>query len=415
MKNQITLNKVIPFVFILLTILLVTGIILTSGSKPSGKITEKIWPVQSIAIQKSNTSPEIILYGQVESPKTTTITSSLQTTVKTVYVKEGNIVKKDDMLVMLDPEEFEHIVHEKQMAIEEINSQIQMEMVENDLDIKSEKYLNRLVNTNETMMKRLETLEVRKLEAQSNVDEALNKLLSQQIMLVQKNIEIKTHTLRLNRLKAKKMQQEHQYQQAKLDLADATLTSPFHGRIIEVFVSPGDGIGYGSKIVSLYDLNDVEIRAQLPYKYLAVTTKAMEDTSSFKAKIMSPLDLHLSVLRTGASLKQGSSTIDIFFKIPAKHSLLFPLNQTVKVYLQLPVLNDVYVIPSTSLYGESRIYLIKNNRLKSVHVQVLGEKYIKGELFYLIRQTDLPDKFNLLSSKLPNARDGLMVTTNERK
>lgn len=226
MAKRTVFKFLLPFAFLLVVIFIVNWVVSLNGKQSPHRTIEKSWPVQSSIVQKTSTSPEVILYGQVESPELSTVVSSLDTDVK-----EGNIVKKNELLIKLNSEEFDLISQEKKAAIEDIKAQIESELVEYQNDLKSEKHYKRLVKTNETMMKRLETLQVKRLEAQSNVDEAMNKLLSQQIGLVQKELEVSNHVNRLTQLKAKQKQLEASYQQSLLDIEDTIILAPFKGRI----------------------------------------------------------------------------------------------------------------------------------------------------------------------------------------
>lgn len=409
MTKHINFKTVRPFIFLILIVSLIYWLIRGNDKQPALKVNEKSWPVQVARVNKTDAFPEITLYGAVDSPKHATLSSTIDTDVLNVLVKEGDVVKKGALLVKLDAEEFNIIAKQKKAAIDEAKAQIAAEITEYQNDLKSQKYLERLVKTNEVMMKRLEKLEVRQLEAQSNVDEALNKLLSQQVNYVQKQLEVANHKNILAQLQAKQKQLESSYQQALLDVRDTNIVAPFDGRITEVFVAPGDDIIPSSKLVSLYSLDDVEVRAQLPQKYLAKTNKALREQKQLVGKILSPIALEIRVLRTGATLKTGSSTIDIFFKIPKESAAQLPLNQTVRLILKLPAVEDVYIIPATSLYGESRIYRVENQRLVSVHVEIIGEKYVNNQLYYLVKKDSLPKRVVVLVSKLPNARDGLKV------
>ena len=63
---------------------------------------EKVWTVQTHRLVAGAKSPQLDLYGQVESPFTATLTASINADVISLEAKEGQSVVKGQLLISLD-------------------------------------------------------------------------------------------------------------------------------------------------------------------------------------------------------------------------------------------------------------------------------------------------------------------------
>jgi len=85
-----------------------------------------------------------------------------------------------------------------------------------------------------------------------------------------------------------------------------------------------------------------------------------------------------------------------------------------EVDLQGEPLENVVAIPYRALYGQDRVYLVKEGRLQAQVVKVLGEVLRDGKLWALIDPTvgnvavDAHTKISV--THLPNAMTGLKVS-----
>ena len=80
------------------------------------------------------------------------------------------------------------------------------------------------------------------------------------------------------------------------------------------------------------------------------------------------------------------------------------------VTVDLPAVELSYVIPESSLYHDSQVYIVDNNRLRAIHVDVLGTIYSDRKRDYVIRSDDLMSGLQVLTVQLPQAVNGLLVS-----
>jgi hypothetical protein len=89
----------------------------------------------------------------------------------------------------------------------------------------------------------------------------------------------------------------------------------------------------------------------------------------------------------------------------------------VRLELRLPPREGLLAVPYESLYGIDRVYRIdSDNRLRPVAVTRVGEtRDENGVARVLIDAPDLTPGERLLTTQLPNALDGLLVTIAETR
>ena len=89
--------------FILVAFFILSAAILLF-KKPAATIVveERSWAVKTFKAKRGTYQPELILYGEVDSPQKSTLASTLKATVTAVPVREGEQVQKGALLISLD-------------------------------------------------------------------------------------------------------------------------------------------------------------------------------------------------------------------------------------------------------------------------------------------------------------------------
>lgn len=84
------------------TLIMVAFLYLAAPEPTIADVEEKTWPIATMPATPGALAPEIALYGHVETPRTSLLTSALTAFVQQVPVLEGQHVKQGDVLVLLD-------------------------------------------------------------------------------------------------------------------------------------------------------------------------------------------------------------------------------------------------------------------------------------------------------------------------
>lgn len=196
--------------------------------------------VETVEVQQiAETVP---LFAEVVTSREGTVASRIAGNVEDVLVLEGTIVGAGDLLVKLDTELLEIFVRQAEAQLAEAEAGITI----------AESSLQRATNA----LARVEGLRNTASFSSSRFDDAQSDLFQAQGQLAEAQARVKTAEATLA---------ERRYQ-----LQRSEITAPFDGVVLEVSTNPGEFIASGAPVVSLFDIDSIEIEASVPSKYIGV-------------------------------------------------------------------------------------------------------------------------------------------------
>lgn len=397
----------------ILVLILAFGIFIALvTSKPGAKrneAQEQVWPVLAIKAHQGNYAPQVVLHGEIESPQFANIRSPMHAEVIKVYVREGQKVKANTLLIQLDDADLQLLLKQRKADVEELNSQIMLQKNRNANDQRAIKHHQELIQLNKKAVERQQYLSKKKLGSQSAVDDASKQVQQQTLALQDRLLSINNHPARLKQLQAKLDRAKALVEQTKLEIKRTRVRAPFNARISKVFVAQGERILSGAQLIDLYRVDDLEARAQIPSRYIPQIRSALVNKIPIFAQMNIDGQKHqLKLLRLSGSVSIGHGAIDGLFSIE-NDLLLGSIGRSVKIILKLPIIKKVYKVPHNALYGHNAIYIIDNNRLKKILVRRRGKIDTNGRQYILVQSDKLLENQLILCSQLPNARNNLKV------
>ena len=402
--------KFLPVSVILLTAALLLLFKLVQPEPPVKVKEEKSWIVQTHKLVNSAKSPELELFAQVESPYTTTMTSSINADVKSLDVKEGQSVFKDQLLITLDSSDVKLILQQRLADAAELEALITTEENRNKNDIAALKLEKSLVSLAEKKLKREEKTSKVNLTSQSSFDTQKQALQNQKLALKARQLAVTNHPARLAQLEARLAHKRALAQQAQTDLQRATVAAPFDGIILSTNVSPGERLRPGEELLKLYSTENVELRAQLPQTFVGIIKNALKQQIQLQGTVITNNgDITVVLHRVSGAFAETGFGVDALFEVTDEDADLFVIGEVLEVLLKLPVIHDVYSIPVSSIYGTNRIYRIEKERLVAVNVEKLGGQIKQGKQFILVRSEKLTPGDEIITTQLPHAVSGLKV------
>lgn len=400
----------LPLVILALAVAIFLGL---KNSKPEHEVlekAEKIWQVETISVNHQQIAPEITIYGRVETPRESTLTSALVADVLAVNVLEGTEVSVGDLLVKLDGTDAMLLVKQRKAELAEITALIRSENVRFERDQKLLENEKQLLKLADNAVVRAQKLEKSRLASQATLDDAHAVKQRQYLTLKQLEHDIAEHPARLAQLQARKQRAQALADQAQIDLERCVIKAPFTGRISQLEVAIGDRVREGDSLLSLYDLTDLEVRAQLPGRYIKQirSMKQSGQTISAQANIDGQ-ESEFIFERFSGAVRADSGGIDGLFKLSANNQAL-ALGTFVELRMKLAVENNLIELPYNALYELDHVYLLEDGHLKAVKVVRVGEYQTdSGDKRLLVRSADLVQGDHVVSTQLPNAMTGLRV------
>ena len=400
----------LPFVILIIAIAIFMAL---SASKPEKKQLqrqEKVWRVKTVPVKFEQISPEITLYGRVETPRRASLNAAISADVSQVNILEGAVVSEGDVLITLDNSDADLLLAQRKADLAEINATISSEKARQKRDkglLANEKALLDLA---EKAVTRAQKLDASRLVTRSSLDDAVANQQRQVVTLKRLEYDISEHPARLAGLKARQTRAKALLAQAQLDVDRTFIKAPFNGRIANLNVSLGDRVRIGDNLLSIYDLDHLEVRAQIPGRYLK---QIRDDLAQGKTpKAIASSDEHtltFELNRLSGETRQDSGGVDGLFSLIDDDRIL-ALGTFIELSLSLGSQDNVIVMPFNALYGLNRVYRINDGYLEAVKITRVGEyENGQGQTALLIRSDALEEGDRVISTQLPNAITGLRV------
>ncbi|MCZ6797885.1 MAG: RND transporter, partial [Gammaproteobacteria bacterium] len=145
-----------------------------------------------------------------------------------------------------------------------------------------------------------------------------------------------------------------------------------------------------------------------PAQYIARIQQALAQDIIQQASIKladSTLDLELRRLAGEAE----PSGIDAYFGVGEAAQELRP-GSLLPLSFKLPAEEDVVAVPYQAIYGNSRLYLLREDRLQGVDAESMGQ-YVDadGSSYLLVKSAQINSGDQIVVTHLPNAVSGLKV------
>ena len=365
-------------------------------------------------VLRQSLSPNIVLYGRVESPDQLRAAAPGAGIVESVNVRSGNKVSKGDILVSLDSRDFRTQWILAQAELADLQSQISELKIRHNSNITSLQTERELLTLAEQEAERMRKLRKSNLGSDTTLSEALNALGRQQLLIQNRQFEVDSFPANLKMFEARQKQARARLSEAELIIERSSISAPFDGVINSVPVSVGDRVSTGDLLTSLYPLNSLEIRAHIANDFLDSIRVAISRGESIYATLDSRKNpVKFKLLRFSGEAK--ATGIDAYFGSTG-NDLNLRAGELLTLTLSLPVVDGAIAIPFQAIYGNSRIYLKRENRLVGIDVETVGQLQDTNagsntEAKLLIRSDSIEADDKIVVTHLPNAVTGLKVRT----
>lgn len=387
-----------------------TTTLMATAPHPDAKsVEEKAWPVTTMALEAKDLSPELRLFGRVETPRHAQLTAAVTATVDVVNVREGQVVEQGQVLVVLD--DADEVLRTLQREADVAEAQAALESTRHRLVVDREILLHMRELHDLTVAKRnrLRKLQQQKLVATEQLEDTGAAVARQAILLAEQQLKVDNHPQRLSIAEINLERAQSLLDEQDLRLGRTLVLAPFRGKVSSINASPGDRVSEGGVLVSVYDTSALQVRVTIPNSSIEPIKRAMERGDSIGARFGSDQFVSLQLGQLAAEVDSGRAGVDGLFLVSGNGDTL-ELGRAVDVTVVLPALEQVAGIPLQSLYGDNRVYTVVDGRLQGMEVQTLGQRRdANGQLQLLVRANNAGLASEMLTTSLPQASTGLRV------
>jgi multidrug efflux pump subunit AcrA (membrane-fusion protein) len=408
MDSRAKLKLLLPMLVLLLAGAVYYSLVSSKTQRERPVLSEKVWQIAAIPAERQVLSPNVTLYGRVESPELLKAAAPGGGVVERVFVRNGARVNRGDALVIMDQRDFSAALLQAEADQRDIDSQIAELEVRHRSNQAALQTELELMSIAEAEVGRLLELKKQDLSTDTALNSARSELAQRRLAVTARQLEIDSYPARRRTLKARHDRSQAKVSEARLAVERSQLSAPFDALISDVAVSAGDRVSVGEVLVSLFPLNSLEIRAHLPTHYIDSVQAAMADGESLYAHLLNRSDdSSFALLRLAGEAE--ATGIDAYFAIDGSGAQFRP-GELLALSLRLPAETNVFAIPYQAIYGNSRIYKIVDDRLQAVEVKSIGQtREADGTVLVLIRSEQIEAGELIASTHLPNAVSGLKV------
>ncbi|MDX9768365.1 MAG: HlyD family efflux transporter periplasmic adaptor subunit [Ectothiorhodospiraceae bacterium] len=411
MKLKSILRPLVPLVILALGIAGFMLLVATKPKQPPAGAGERVWRVEAQEILPATLTPTLTLYGQLTSPRASTLRAAVAAEVAEVPAQEGAFVRKGELLVRLDDGDIRLQLAQREAEARELESQIEAEHLRHRNDLAALAHEKTLLELAARSVERFRNLRDQQLGSQAQHDDAQQAYERQQLAVRSRELAIAEHATRLAQIEARLERTRALLAQARLDLARTRITAPFDARVSRRLTAPGDRMKVGDAVLELFDTGRLEVRASIPAAYLPDVRRILAVDGGLRATGEADGDtVQLSLLRLAGETPDASGGVLGLFEVTQGGSTL-PLGRFVSVRLQLPAEDGLVALPFEALYGTDRIYRLQDERMHGLTIRRAGEWVDdQGRSWILVQHPELRPGDRIVVTRLPNAVDGLKVS-----
>ena len=411
MITRASAKILLPFLVLLIAGVLYFSLVSSRTEREKPALTEKVWQIDVIEARQQSLSPSVTLYGRIESPEQLKAAAPGGGIIEKVFVRNGARVEQGQPLVTMDRRDFAASLLQAEADLRDIENQIaelKIRYQSNQASLETERDLLALANDE---VQRLVKLKKQNLSADTALNSARSELGRRRLEVTARELEVESYPAKLQILMARHDRGKAELDQARLAMDRSAIKAPFDAIISEVGVAAGDRVSLGQILISLFPVNNLEIRAHLPTNYVKSVQLALAEGQKLDASVSNRKYLgRFPLIRLAGEAE--ATGIDAYFAIDAIAEQLRP-GELLPLGLVLPAENGVFAVPYQAVYGNSRIYRVVENRLQALDVDSIGQSSVEdGQALLLIRSSDIEPGDQIAITHLPNAVSGLKVLIN---
>ena len=413
MKARTSAKFILPLLVLLLSGGLYYSLVSSKTERDKPALTEKVWQIDVIRAEQQTLSPSVTLYGRIESPEQLKAAAPGGGIVESVSVRNGARVIEGQSLLRMDRRDFEASLLQAEADLRDIDNQIVELKIRHQSNRSSLATERELLALADDEVERLVKLKKQNLSADTALNSARSELGRRRLEVTARELEVESYPAKLQILIARRDRGQAELDQARLAMTRSEIQAPFDAIISDVAVSTGDRVSLGQVLISLFPVDNLEIRAHLPINYVKSVQRAFATGQQLEAGVSRRAYLGRFPLVRLAGEAEATG-IDAYFAITDNAEQLRP-GELLQLNLQLPAEDGVVAVPYQAIYGNSRIYRVVEHRLQALDVVSVGTAMSAGgRVLVLIRSDDISPGDQIAITHLPNAVSGLKVKLNEK-
>ena len=177
-----------------------------------------------------------------------------------------------------------------------------------------------------------------------------------------------------------------QLEKAELDLERTKITAPYAGRVLSRSVDLGQVVSNNTQLATIYAIDSVEIRLpiknkdlpfiNLPEQYRDGQKNVLGSQVHFTSDLVGKQSWLGQISRTEGAIDENAQQLYVVaqindpYKATAQNQYPIKIGQYIKAQISGKKVNDVLVIPNSTIYQGSYVYIVEQGVLKRKEVSL---------------------------------------------
>lgn len=409
---KLLLKVLLPLVILGVGIALTAYLVATKPVIEPEAVKERVWTVAAIPIEFKGQSVDLNLFGSLKAVRDVELRSLVGGEVIEVSdnFREGALLNKGDLLVRVDPFEFEAKLNENKASLLEaqarLNELLAMQKSEMTALEREREVLEREIRN----VERSDSLAKRGNISVKSLDDARSALSRQRQTVELREAQLDIIKPRISQQRAVIDRLEVGVRRAERDVSNTSLRAPFRGYLTEVSAEFGKNIGASDKVARLIDAAQMEARFLLSDSQFGLLLGSSAGIVGRPVIVSwqsgeSELVFNGQVARLSPEISSETGGVEVFAVLEAnEYTPLLRPGAFVEVVLSGNRYSDVAKLPDSSIYENSKVYVVMDGRLEPRMIEIVarngGEIFVRGD----IKEGEL-----VVTSRLPEIGPNLKV------
>lgn len=389
----------------------------TRPAVPTKPVREIAQPVRAVPVAYSTHRPTLTLYGTAVAGRSVEMRALVAGEVIEVSpeLRDGGEIARGAKLLRIEPFDYRVAVAQARAQLAEAKARLAEFQAAISLE---EAALRRAQEQLAIAVRDLERAEplVRSGALSEKVADERRLAVSQR----REAVEQRANSLQIQKAKAEQQRAaidrlEWVLKSAERDLADTTLFAPFDAYVSNVDAEVGKIVGVNDRVATLFDRNWIEVRFTLTDAQFGRLIREEEGAVGREIEVRwylgdKPVVYKGRIVRIGAEVPSASGGVNVYGRVldPREPT---PLRPGAFVEVRVPDITykNVARLPESALYGNDRVYVIRDGRLNERKVKVVGA----GGGDVLLRG-DLKEGERVMVTRLSKPGEGIKVVEHGR-
>src|SRR3989344_289830 len=273
--------------------------------------------IQTANAQKGTVKSEVFATGKIESDSQSSLNFPVSGKVVWVNVKEGDYIKKGQVIASLDREKFEIALRQAQQDV--VAADAKLEKVYDDLpDTRIESFEDKINRT---------------------AAEAVKNQAFDAVKLAERNLK------------------------------DATLTSPIDGTIIELNVKAGEEVSAAETAAKVADTASIHFISEIDETDIGSISEGQNALIHLDAYPDQEINSKVQKVSSfGTTIETEATVFEVEFAFPAEDKFIIGMNGDIQITTEEK--NNVLSVPVEAMAAENSVWVSKNGQYIEKEVEV---------------------------------------------